>query len=83
MPRKKQNFEESVTNLEEVVAELEAGNLSLENILKKYKEATDLVTFCRSELDKADKTVCDLAEIDAAGMQKPLSIETKGHSDNE
>ncbi|WP_196594605.1 exodeoxyribonuclease VII small subunit [Pectinatus sottacetonis] len=83
MPRKKQSFESSINKLENIVKDLEQGDMPLDTILKEYKEGINLINFCRSELGRADKTVCDLSEIDSTGTQIPLSIELKGNTKNE
>ncbi|TCS79284.1 exodeoxyribonuclease VII small subunit [Pectinatus cerevisiiphilus] len=74
MPRKKRSFEDAVGELEGLVDELEKGSLPLDDILKKYKESTQLIKFCREELDNADKTVCELLAVNGAGEQVPVDI---------
>ena len=39
-------FEEALTNLEQIVKELESGNVDLDNAIKKYSEAMSLAKFC-------------------------------------
>lgn len=51
------SFEEYMHKLEELVAKMEAGELSLEQSLKAYEEGNALVKSCRSLLDKAEVTV--------------------------
>lgn len=81
MPKKKRTFEDAVSELEGLVAELEKGSLSLEDILKKYKESTELIKFCRAQLDSADKEICELLQVDEKGEQIPIDIkaEEKNH----
>lgn len=50
-------FEESLLKLEEIIRELESGEVALDDMVKKYTEATELVKFCSSKLDEATKTV--------------------------
>lgn len=82
MARKKKSFEEAVDRLEDLVNELEKGELALDDILKKYRESTDLIKFCRGELENADKEISGLWELNASGEQVPVNIDA-GENDNE
>lgn len=46
-------FEKKMKRLEEIVALLESGDISLEESLKLYREGMCCTRFCRGELDKA------------------------------
>ena len=54
---KEKSFEESLLKLEEIIRELEKGEIPLDEMIKKYTEATELVKFCSNKLDEATKTV--------------------------
>lgn len=41
--------------LEEIVAELEKGNLPLEDSLKIFEEGVELTKFCASKLNEAEQ----------------------------
>ena len=58
----KENFETSLMNLEKIVAELESGQLSLEDSLERYKNGIDLIKHCNKLIDKAEKEVVKLAK---------------------
>ncbi|WAH39012.1 exodeoxyribonuclease VII small subunit [Alicyclobacillus dauci] len=47
-------FEDAMKRLEEIVRQLEAGELPLSESLEKYQESMQLVKFCREQLDKAE-----------------------------
>ena len=51
------NFEDSLAKLEKITAELESGELSLEDSLKKFDEGVKLAEFCNKKLDEAQKKV--------------------------
>ena len=55
----KKNFETSLQKLEQITDELEEGELSLEDSLKKFQEGITLVNFCNSKLEEA-RTKVDL-----------------------
>jgi len=51
------NFEESLKKLETIVAQLEEGDLALEDSLKLFEEGVTLSAACKKELDAADGKV--------------------------
>lgn len=48
--KKQLSFEETMQELEDKVRELESGELSLEESLKAYEKAVDLIVQCRDAL---------------------------------
>ena len=48
---KKIKFEEALARLERIVAEMESGELQLDDMLKKFEEGRKLVQQCSAELD--------------------------------
>lgn len=50
-------FEKAMEKLEEIVEELEAGDLSLEDALKRYEEGVKLSVICQKRLTQAEKKV--------------------------
>lgn len=55
-------FEEAIERLEQVVAELERGDLSLERALALYEEGVALVRVCARHLDQAEQRIRMLVE---------------------
>jgi exodeoxyribonuclease VII small subunit len=53
----KRNFEESLARLEQITEELESGELSLEDSLKKFDEGVKLADFCQQKLQEAQQKV--------------------------
>jgi exodeoxyribonuclease VII small subunit len=47
-------FEQAMQRLEETVRLLESGELTLTDSINRYKEAMQLVQYCREQLDKAE-----------------------------
>lgn len=64
---KEKTFESALEKLEEIVKELEKGNVDLDNAIKKYTEAMSLAKFCSDKLktatDKINKIITDSGEI--------------------
>lgn len=50
-------FEKAMQKLEEIVQELEAGELPLEDSLKKFEEGVKLSKYCSCMLDETEKKV--------------------------
>ena len=53
----KKTFETALARLEKITEELETGDLSLENSLKKFDEGIQLVHFCNTKLEDAKNRV--------------------------
>ena len=51
------SFEKALERLGEVVAELEAGKVGLDESLKLYEEGMKLVRLCNEKLDSAEQRV--------------------------
>jgi geranylgeranyl diphosphate synthase type II len=60
-------FEAAMARLEQLVAELESGKLSLEDSLKKFEEGITLGKTCRDFLDSADVRIRTLTAEAGAG----------------
>jgi exodeoxyribonuclease VII small subunit len=60
----KKSFETALTRLEKITEELEDGELSLENSLKKFEEGIQLAEFCSEQLSEAKAKVELLLEKD-------------------
>ena len=50
-------FEESLTELENIVKELESGNVDLDKAITKYSEAMKLAKSCSDKLNNATEKV--------------------------
>lgn len=50
-------FEDSLKKLEKIVEELEKGNLSLDEALKKYQDGIGLARMCSERLESAKKKI--------------------------
>ncbi len=51
------NFEEKLNDLENIIKELESGNVDLDNAINKYTEAMKIAKECSTKLDEAEKAV--------------------------
>lgn len=72
--RKKVNFEDQMVQLQQIVNNLQQGNVPLEDALKQFKEGMKLSNKLQAQLDKSEKTLAEL--VDENGNVKPA--EEKG-----
>ena len=68
------SFEEAMKNLEDVVNELESGELTLDKSIEKFKKGIELSNHCNELLEDAEKTVSILIA-DADGNMKEENFE--------
>ncbi len=67
------SFEAAVAELEQVVADMESGKLSLEDSLAAYQRGAELLIQCRARLDDAQQQVRVLED----GVLKSFADTTK------
>jgi exodeoxyribonuclease VII small subunit len=58
--------------LEETVRRLESGDLPLGEAIERYKEAMQLVQFCREQLDRAELEIERLVENQGSVRLEPF-----------
>jgi exodeoxyribonuclease VII small subunit len=76
----KQSFESALKRLEEIVKELERGEMSLEDSISGFGEGMELVKFCLKKLETVEKKLQKLmAREDGSFDLEPL--ERKGEGD--
>ncbi len=80
--RKAQGFEELYRRLEEVVAKLEEGGLTLDESLSLYEEGMGLARRCQEQLQAAELRVTRLQEAFAEGL-RPLREEAAEYGEPE
>ncbi len=73
------SFEDALRRLEEIVTELENGEISLEDSLTLYEEGISLYRFCMGKLSELQGKIEVLVkEIDSTFVRKDFSIEDVG-----
>jgi exodeoxyribonuclease VII small subunit len=63
-------FEESLSRLEAIVAQLERGDLSLEDSVRLFEEGTQLSAVCRKQLEEAEGKVEMLVKQRSGDMKR-------------
>ena len=68
------NFEETIKKLELIVNELEKGNLSLDESVKKFEEGIKLSKLCNQFLNNAEKKINILINNDGKLEEEKFEI---------
>lgn len=70
MATKKNNFEEQLNELQEIVNKLESGNVPLEDALNEFQAGVKMSRELEKKLNDAEQTVAKL--VDKDGNEKTL-----------
>ena len=73
-PRKERTFEDAMTRLEAIVAELEGEDRGLEEQFALFQEGMELARFCDHKLGEVEKSV-EIVLKEAAGEWKTASFD--------
>ena len=71
----KDNFEESMKNLENIVTELENGSLNLDESVKKFEEGMKIAKQCNEILENAEKKITIPLEKDGELKEEDFDAE--------
>ena len=72
-------FEKALERLEKIVEDLEGGNISLEDALKKYEEGVRLSRLCQKKLTLAEKKIEVLTRsLDGSFEKEPFEAQEAG-----
>ena len=77
MSEKSVEFEKAITRLEEIVKQMEQGNLPLDAALQLFEEGTGLVKQCAKQLDDAELKVVRLMK-SADGTPAETEFQSNG-----
>ena len=68
--KKEQTFEEALSQLEQIVSEIEGGEMPLADLMAKYSEGIKLSDFCVKSLKRAEETMDLLVKETANGVSE-------------
>jgi exodeoxyribonuclease VII small subunit len=71
------NFEKSMERLEQIVADLESGKLSLDDSIKVFEEGVELSKKCYGKLSEAEQKVKQLIKTDSGEFELGLFEESE------
>lgn len=74
------SFEQAIDKLEDIVEQIESGEVGLEDALKQYEQGQALIKRCRGILDQAEQRIVELTQ-DADGP--PTLTDADGSADDE
>lgn len=57
MAKENMKYEEAVSQLEQIVANLEEGELNIDDLSSELKKAQKLITLCKQRLTKTDEEI--------------------------
>ena len=57
MAKENIKYEEAVSQLEQIVANLEEGGLNIDDLSSELKKAQKLITLCKQRLTKTDEEI--------------------------
>lgn len=66
------NFEQSLARLEQLVREMEGGQLSLEKMMSHFEEGSALVKVCGDKLNEVEAKIEMLVKKDGKVVSQPL-----------
>lgn len=70
-PAKKLSFGDAVGEIEQILADLEADEVDIDELGEQVKRAVELIQVCREKLEKTDAEVRDLvAGLSGDGAEK-------------
>jgi exodeoxyribonuclease VII small subunit len=73
--KKSVDFEQSLGRLEELVGEMEGGELSLEQMIGHFEEGSKLVDLCTKKLNEVEQKIEKLVKKDGALQEVPFGTE--------
>ena len=73
--KKEESFENKMQELEKIVSELEKGDLSLEDSLKKFESGIKISKDCSKLLEEAEQRITIILENDGELKEENFSVE--------
>ena len=78
MELKVKDFESALKSLEDIVVQLEAGDMTLDRALELFEEGIKVSRFCNSKIEEAERKVEVLTKsADGALKEVPFTEETE------
>jgi exodeoxyribonuclease VII small subunit len=69
----KKSFEQSLKQLEQIVNEMESGELPLEQAIRKFEEGIELSKFCAQKLEETERKITLLMQAAGTVSEKPFA----------
>ena len=75
--KKSVDFEKSLARLEEVVEQMESGDLSLEEMIRHFEEGSKLADLCTKKLNEVEQKIEKLVKKDGELKEVPFEAEAE------
>ena len=75
MAKKTHNFEKALSDLETLVEDMDQGNLSLEESLKRFEKGIALSTECQQALQNAELKIKELVEKNGKLLEQDIELD--------
>jgi len=75
MSKDKKSFEEAISELENIVDEMERGELSLDESIEFFQKGIELSKYCSKRLDEIEKRISVLVEDEKGNIQERIMPE--------
>lgn len=72
------SFEEAMKQLEEIVLQLEQGDVPLEKAIELFQEGMQLSRFCGQKLEQVERKIEMIVEVDGAAVKQPYGDSDTG-----
>ncbi len=66
----KKTFEQAMEQLEQIVQDLESGDLPLEKAIKRFEEGIKLSKYCNAKLDESEKRITILMQNNSSNVSE-------------
>lgn len=73
--KREPTIEEAMKRIEQIVAQLEGGNIPLEDAIKVFAEGMDLINWCQKKLDEVQAKVQKILREDRSRSWKTEPFE--------
>lgn len=73
-------FEKALERLEEVVGEMEGGELGLDDMITRFEEGQKLIKFCSKKLDEVERKIEKLVQKGDEVVTEPFEAESEGEA---
>lgn len=76
----KKTYEQAIKQLEQIVQDLESGDMPLEKAIRKFEEGIQLSKYCNEKLDESEKKVALLLQnADGNVSETPFAAHKADH----
>lgn len=76
------NFEEAMNQLEQIVSQLERGDVPLEEAIDLFQSGMQLSKLCNQKLAEVERKIEMIVEVDGELVKKPFASAAEGSGDS-